>query len=146
MSEVMMPISADAIHYRALLFNLSEPVTMAPNIFDEAWPYVDSVYTKLRSEPMVQYALGHMSAGKVIKRRCSSIRDPGLCEVHIKVSRLVDGSVTIERLDEHTHTHDIEESFRVKKPSIPLRQPKFIVHLKYFMHYIVLEQLKVQGG
>ena len=59
--------------------------------------------------------------GKVIKRRCSSIRDPGLCEVHIKVSRLVDGStVTIERLDEHTHTHDIEESFRVKKPSVLL--------------------------
>ena len=33
----------------------------------------------------------------------------------------MDGTtVTIERLDEHTHTRDIEESFRIKKPSILL--------------------------
>jgi len=39
--------------------------------------------------------------------------------VRTKISRPVDGSaVTIEHLDEHTHTHDIEESFRINKPSI----------------------------
>jgi len=82
---------------------------------------------------MVQYAFRNMSAGwksrkssttqdadgKVIKRRHSSIRDTHLCNVRIKVSRPVDDTVVIiERLDEHTHTHHIEESFRIKKPSI----------------------------
>ncbi|KAF8420011.1 hypothetical protein BGX38DRAFT_1202120 [Terfezia claveryi] len=44
----------------------------------------------------------------------------------MKVSRLVDGSaVTIERLDEHTHSHDIEESFRIEKPSILPEYIKF---------------------
>jgi len=59
--------------------------------------------------------------GKVIKRRHSNIRDTDLFNVQIKVSRPVDGtSVTVERLDEHIHTRDIEESFRTKKPSILL--------------------------
>jgi len=45
---------------------------------------------------------------KVIKRRHTSIRLP-------KVSRPVDGSaVTIERLDEHTHTRDIEGAFGLR--------------------------------
>lgn len=61
------------------------------------------------------------ASDKVIKRKHSSIRDHGLYQVRIKVSRPVDGSaVTIERIDECTHTHDIEESFQVKKPSILL--------------------------
>ncbi|KAF8458139.1 hypothetical protein BGX38DRAFT_649404 [Terfezia claveryi] len=47
------------------------------------------------------------------------MRNADLCNVRIKVSRPVDGTaVTVERLDEYTHTHDIEESFRIKKPSI----------------------------
>ena len=59
------------------------------------------------------------SDSKVIKRRCSSIRDPYLCNVRIKVSCFVDNTaVIVERIDQHIHTHDIEESFRIKKPSI----------------------------
>ena len=50
MSEAMMPISADALHQRTMLFELSKPVTMSSQLFDEAWPYIDSVYTKLQSE------------------------------------------------------------------------------------------------
>ncbi|KAF8448199.1 hypothetical protein BGX38DRAFT_1260228 [Terfezia claveryi] len=133
----MMPI-ADALRHRAMLFNLTEPVTMSPEIFGEVWPYVDSVYTKLQSELLQAYGTVRVQKyecrlrkskksgtardatdGKVIKRRNSSIRDPHLCHVRIKVSRLVDGTaVIVERLDAHTHTHDIEESFRIKKPSI----------------------------
>jgi len=138
MSEAMMPISADALRHRAMLFDLSEPVTMSPDLFDEAWPYVDSVYTKLQSELLQANGTVRVQKyecrlrkskksgtardatdGKVIKRRNSSVRDSHLCHVRIKVSRLVHGTtVTVERLDEHTHTHDIEESFRIKKPSI----------------------------
>ena len=40
----------------------------------------------------------------------------------MKISRLVEGNqtVAIERLDENTHSHDIEVSFRVNKPTMLL--------------------------
>ncbi|KAF8439645.1 hypothetical protein BGX38DRAFT_1144645 [Terfezia claveryi] len=38
MSEAMMPISTDALHYRTLLFELSKPVTIPAEKFDEIWP------------------------------------------------------------------------------------------------------------
>ncbi|KAF8456874.1 hypothetical protein BGX38DRAFT_1327066 [Terfezia claveryi] len=109
-TEAMMPISADALHYRTILFELSKPVTIPPQIFDEIWP---------RAAASLWYTQVADTDGKVIKRRQSSIRNANLCNVRIKVLHLVDGTaVTIERLDEHTHTHDIEESFQIKKPSI----------------------------
>ncbi|KAF8426070.1 hypothetical protein EV426DRAFT_710546 [Tirmania nivea] len=49
-AEAMMPISADALHYRTMLFELSKPVTISPQIFDEMWSYVDSVYSELQQE------------------------------------------------------------------------------------------------
>ncbi|KAF8439569.1 hypothetical protein BGX38DRAFT_1207484, partial [Terfezia claveryi] len=54
-AEAMMPISADALHYRTILFDLSKPVTISPQIFDEVWPYVDSVYSKLQQELLQAY-------------------------------------------------------------------------------------------
>lgn len=36
------------------------------------------------------------------------IHDKGLCDVQIKVARPIDDSaVTVERMNEHTYTHDI---------------------------------------
>ncbi|KAF8425213.1 hypothetical protein EV426DRAFT_573443 [Tirmania nivea] len=139
MSEAMMPISTDALHYRTLLFELSKPVTIPTEKFDEIWPYVDSVYTSLSGEVLqcngtiqvrkyecrlrksTKSSTAKVTEGKIIKRRHSSIRDKHQCHVRIKVSRPIDGTaVTIQRLDEHTYTHDIEESFQIKKPSILL--------------------------
>ena len=59
---------------------------------------------------------------KTIERRRSSVRDKHLCHVRMKVSRLVDSkqTITVERLDEHIHRRDIEESFRIKKLTILL--------------------------
>ena len=58
---------------------------------------------------------------KTIKRRHSGIRDKDLCLVQIKVSQLVNSQqVTIERSNNNLHTHSIEESFQIKKPSILL--------------------------
>lgn len=114
---------------------------MTVELFEEVWPYIDSVYTKLRSESLqgtvrvqtYEYRprkskksqttreATSASDSKVIKRRCSggSIRDSYLCNVRIKVSCFVDGSaVVVERIDEHLHTLDLEESFQIKKPSI----------------------------
>ena len=151
MSEAMMSMSPDAIHYRGLLFDLTNPVTMSPEIFDQVWPYVDSVYTKLQQELLQQNGTVRVqkyecrlrksrkpgantrdSDSKVLKRRHSSIRDQYLCDVRIKVSRPIDASnVVIERIDGNTHTHDIEESFRIKKPSILVNSIKAEVVKNY---------------
>jgi len=82
----------------------------------------------------------------------SSIRDAHLCNVRIKASRPVNGTVVIfERLDEHTHTHDIEESFCIKKQAYcgtmsKLKQPKIIPHPKNTMQSEVQVHMKVQSG
>lgn len=146
MSESMMPISTDAMYHRTLLCDLVTPVVLNADKFDEVWPYVDSVYRTLRGVELkcngtvkvqkYECRLRKSSKsgtakvtllvdGKIIKRRYSSIRDKDLCHVQIKVSRPIDGTaITIERLNEHTHTHDIEESFRIKRPSILVRYIK----------------------
>ncbi|KAF8458932.1 hypothetical protein BGX38DRAFT_1325934 [Terfezia claveryi] len=112
-TEAMMPISADALHYRTILFELSKPVTIPPQIFDEIWPYVDSVYSKLQQELLQAYG-----TVRVQKYECR-LRKSRKSSVAQVADTDVDGTaVTIERLDEHTHTHDIEESFQIKKPSI----------------------------
>jgi len=122
-----------------MLFELSKPVIISPEIFNEIWPYVDSVYSKLQQELLQAHgtirvqkyecrlrksrkpSTARIADSKVIKRRNNSMRDTDLCNVRIKVSRPVDGtSATVERLDERIHTHGIEESFRTKKPSILL--------------------------
>ena len=139
MVDTIMPIASEALQYRTLLFDLSKPVTMTPEMFDEVWPYVDSVYTKLQSVMLRTYSTVRVHkyecrlrkskksssakeapSNKVIKCQHSGIHDQNLCHVRIKVSRPVDANlpITIERLDEHMHTHDIEESFQIKKPSI----------------------------
>jgi len=65
------------------------------------------------------------------------MRDTDLCNARIKVSRPVDGtSVTVERLDEHIHTHDIEESFRTKKTSIFLGYIKSEA-CKFYRQYLL---------
>ena len=144
MSDSMIPISEDALQYCTLLFELNKPVVIPASTFEEVWPYVDSIYRTLPDEALqcngelkVQKyecrlrksaksgTTKRAPEDKVIKRRHSSIRDKGICNVRMKVSRLVDGSsVTIERLDSYVHTHDIEESFRIKKPTILLEYLK----------------------
>ncbi|KAF8419735.1 hypothetical protein EV426DRAFT_676556 [Tirmania nivea] len=94
MSAAMMSISADTPHLRDMLFDLSKPVTVSPETFDNVWPYVDSVYTKLRSGLLQAYGtvriqkyecrlrksrtsstvVAQDTNGKVIKRRHTSIR------------------------------------------------------------------------
>ncbi|RPB29801.1 hypothetical protein L211DRAFT_832501 [Terfezia boudieri ATCC MYA-4762] len=87
MSEAMIPISTDALHYRTLLFELSKPVTIPAEKFDEIWLYVDSVYASLSGEVLQCKSRNAITEGKIIKRRNSSIRDyKHLCHVRIKVS------------------------------------------------------------
>ena len=61
----------------------------------------------------------------------------------MKIFSLVDGkqTVTVERLDEHIHSHDIEGSFRIKKPTILLNflGPEAVKTMQrpiYTMHFV----------
>ena len=80
--------------------------------------------------------------GKTVKQRSSWGRDEHRCYARIKVSRHVDGTaVTIERLDKHTHTHDTEESFRIKNQaycwSIPSpKQSKIPLQPRFNMSFM----------
>ncbi|KAF8426562.1 hypothetical protein EV426DRAFT_591833 [Tirmania nivea] len=58
MSEAMIPISRDALHYCTItmLFDHNKLVTISPERFDEIWSYVDSVYSKLQ-QMLLQSAL-----------------------------------------------------------------------------------------
>ena len=74
-----------------MLFDPGKPVTMSLEMFNETWPYIDSVYTQLRGEEL--QASGHYAfrnecrlrkskkssaakdfPDKVIKRRHGSIK------------------------------------------------------------------------
>ncbi|RPB26747.1 hypothetical protein L211DRAFT_846912 [Terfezia boudieri ATCC MYA-4762] len=54
-TKAMMPISTNTLHYHTILFELSKPVIILPQIFNEIWPYVDSVYSKLQQELLQAY-------------------------------------------------------------------------------------------
>jgi len=124
---------------------------------------------KLMVQYMVQYAFRDMSAdfGKARSQVQLMARSlnvgiavfemPYLRNVRIRVSRPVDGTVVIiERLDEHTHTYDIEKSFRIKNQVYcgtisKLKQPKIIPQPKYTMQsevqvHIGSERLGELGG
>ena len=152
MSDIMMPLPPDALSWRTKLFELCDPITLPPEKFDEIWPLVDSVYSKTQGELLQNNGTVRVQKyecrlrkstksstarpntdDKTIKRRHSSIREKHLCHVRMKISRLVDGrqTVTVERLDEHAHSHDIEESFRVKKPTMLLNLLKAEVAKNY---------------
>ena len=96
MSETMMPISTDALNHPTLLFELSKPVIMPAEKFNEVWPYIDSVYSKLQQQLLQNNGTTRVqkyecrlrkstksgtvtakvdSEGKIIKRRNSSIRN-----------------------------------------------------------------------
>ena len=155
-------MSPDVIHYYGLLFDLTKPVIMSPEMFDQVWPYVDSVYTKLQQELLQQNSTvrfqkyecrlrnskkpgTYTSDSKMLKRWHSSIGDQYLCDVRIKVSRTIDASnIVIERIDDHTHTHDIEESFQIKKPSILVNSIKAEV-VKNYSAFQIFHALRGAG-
>jgi len=129
-AEVMMPISALCCLSSVNQLSYLPKYSMR---YDRMSTQFIQSFSKSCCKLMVQYEFRNMSAGfekagnqaqlKLLIARLLNVgmRDTDLCNVRTKVSRPVDGtSVTVERLDEHIHTHDIEESFRTKKPSILL--------------------------
>ncbi|KAF8427845.1 hypothetical protein EV426DRAFT_640458 [Tirmania nivea] len=59
-AEVMMSISDDVLHYRTMLFKPNKPVTIFPQMLDEIWSYVDSVYSKLQKELLQAHGIARV--------------------------------------------------------------------------------------
>ena len=91
-----MSVSDNALHYRALLFDLSKPSLCLPKCLTKPghmWIQCTQLFEEKQYKLMEKYALKHMSAGYAIARSQmqleryqkvkwhSSVRNPGLCNV-----------------------------------------------------------------
>jgi hypothetical protein len=134
----MIPLLSNASQWKKNLFQLRSQVVTTGDVSNTYRLLVDSVYTKLGGRLVQQNQTiegqkyeCRLRASKIpatarsntegkINRRQSSVRDRDQCDVRMKIMRDVapPHTVTIERLDEHEHTHDLEAGFRIRKPTI----------------------------
>jgi hypothetical protein len=133
----MINVPEQADHYKEILFNLEKPVVLNAEQFDTFWPLVDSVWTKIGGITTQQNGTVEVQhyecrlrkskktgtnvakkEGRVVKNRITSARVKDLCQVRMKTTRTLTEpiTVTLERKDENTHTHSLEESFRLCGP------------------------------
>ena len=102
--------------------------------FKEVWPYVDSVYSMRSGKRVQQNGTVEVRHGECrlvksrksrlqpqnreVNRRHASTRDKNLCQVKIRISWCSElGSVTVERVGDAVHLHNIEDSFAAKIPT-----------------------------
>ena len=96
----MIVLPSDAAIYRKLLFELDKPVVLSEEQYNEYWPLVDSVWTKIGGTTVQQNGtvkVQHYECrlrkskktgtnqarkeGRVVKSRVTSARVKGLCQV-----------------------------------------------------------------
>jgi hypothetical protein len=142
----MINVPEQADQYKKILFDLEKPVVLSAEQFDTFWPLVDSVWTKLGNRTIQQNGTVEVQhwecrlrkskktgtnvakkEGRVVKSRITSVRVKDLCQVRMKTTRTLNEpiTITIERKDENTHTHSLEESFRLCGPPSAVKR---IVH------------------
>lgn len=122
MCVTIIPFSPETVKYCTMLFHVNKKVTVIPELFDESWPCIDSVYSKLQFKMIWAHGtarvqkcecrrrkskksnIGKEALGKVIKRRHSSIYNEELFHIRIKVLNILDSNwrVMIERLYDYT--------------------------------------------
>jgi hypothetical protein len=133
----MINVPKEADYYKKNLFDLEKPVVLSVEEFDTFWPLVDSAWTKLAGKTVQQNGTVEVQhyecrlrkskktgtnvakkEGRIVKNRITSVRMKDLCQVRMKMTRTLAEPITItlERKDENTHTHDIDESFRLCGP------------------------------
>ena len=107
MSASLIPIADDSIYWSSLLFDLTQPVLLTEQQYDDAyWPLISTVYTKIGGLLLqkngtieVQNYECRLRKSKkpgqvrpkdgVKKRYGSTVRQSGLCNVRIKTTRTV---------------------------------------------------------
>jgi len=133
----MIPVPEKADLYRDILFYLEKPTQLSQQEFDEYWPLVDSVWTKIGGSTIqrngtveVQHYECRLRKskktgtniakkdGRVIKPRITSVRVKDLCQVRMKMTRTIPNNnepitVYLERKDDAAHTHSLDETFRL---------------------------------
>jgi hypothetical protein len=138
MSAASIKIPKDATIWIDSLFNLEYPITTSQSLFEEYWPLISSVYTKLGGKLIQQNGTVEVQKyecrlrkskktgkapppktignGGIKKRHGRTGREKGQCNVRIKTTRTLEAfppTVTIERLDENKHSHTIEQSRKI---------------------------------
>jgi hypothetical protein len=132
MTEALNVVSAELLEWRDKIFSLEAEVVLPRATFDVVWPLVDSVYTfrqkdKLNGNATIQVSKGECrlrksrksSTAKEVtlsgKRRNRAFKQ-GTCNLGIRIDKFLDeGIVKIRRMNDETHTHDLETSFKWKK-------------------------------
>ena len=127
-SSTMISVPSQADTYREMLFRLEKPVQLTQQEFDEFWPLVDTVWTKIGGNTtqrqgtiQVQHYECRLrkskktgtnvarNEGRVVKPRMTAVRIKDLCQVRMKITRTIpSGSepvmVFLERKDDAAHT------------------------------------------
>ena len=104
---------------------------------DTSLPLVSTVYTKIggvltqqRGDVLVQKYFRKSKKGVTtpparegLKKCGATIRQPGLCQVRMKITRTVaaPGTITIERLDSEEHQHDLERSREIAPSNLAVQ-------------------------
>jgi len=120
-----------------MLFRLEKPVQLTQQEFDEFWPLVDTVWTKIGGNTTLRQGTIQVqhhecglrkskktdtnvarNQGRVVKPRMTAVRIKDLCQVRMKITCTIpSGSepvmVFLERKDDAAHTHSIEEAFHL---------------------------------
>ena len=133
----MIPVPEQAHIYREMLFHLENPVELTEQQFDEYWPLVDTVWTKIGGSTVqrggtirVQHYECRLrkskktgtnvsrKEGRVVKPRITEVRVKDLCQVQMKITHTIPTSsepvtVLLERKTVAVHTHSVDEIFRI---------------------------------
>ena len=141
MTTALIPIPENASFWSDTLFMLVKPVVLTEDEFDMYWPLVSTVYTKIggalrqqNGDVVVQKYECRLRKSKigskppppkdgVKKRYGSTVQQPGLCQVRIKITRTVADpvSITIERMDDEVHQHSLARSREVAPSTLAIQ-------------------------
>ena len=125
-------------HMRQSLFDLKDPVDLKEQEFNLYWPYIDNVWVRQHKYHVDQsgrsntdyYACRLQRATYAPKRaneprpegqpqRKKKTRPGGTCQMRIKVTKhqAQFNKLTISRIGDHEHTHDLEHLDKIKRNS-----------------------------
>jgi hypothetical protein len=119
-----------AEHYKNILFDLEEPVELSVEEFDAFWPLIEPVWTESGGKTLrqndtveVQYFKCYLHKSRSISAETKdgtpiqkTVRVKDLCQAGVKMTRTTTEPiiVTLERSNNDSHTHDLEEAFRLR--------------------------------
>jgi hypothetical protein len=119
-----------AEHYKNILFDLEEPVELSVEEFDAFWPLIKPVWTEYGVKTLqqngtveVQYFKCYLHKSRSIRTETKdgttiqkTVRVKDLCQAGMKMTRTTTEPVTVilERSNNGSHTHDLEEAFRLR--------------------------------